>query len=116
MHAILVLSELGELDAAFSVIDGLLLRRGQLITQSRTGEHLTPAQDPIWRQTMWLFTPATKALRADPRFGALTAAIGLDDYWRSRGIEPDDRPAPDLEPHLEPEAVLPRVACRAAHG
>ena len=89
VHAILVLSELGELDAAFSVIDGLLLRRGQLVTQSRTGEYLTPAQDPIWRQTMWLFTPATKALRADPRFGALTAAIGLDDYWRSRGIEPD---------------------------
>jgi DNA-binding winged helix-turn-helix (wHTH) protein/tetratricopeptide (TPR) repeat protein len=90
VHAILVLAELGELDAAFSVIDGLLLRRGQLVTQSRTDKDLTPAQDPVWRQTMWLFTPATKALRADPRFAALADSIGLDDYWRSRGIEPDE--------------------------
>jgi tetratricopeptide (TPR) repeat protein len=88
VQAILVLSELGELDAAYSIIDGLLLRRGELITQS--GMDRTPAQDPTWRQTMWLFTPATKALRADPRFVSLTAAIGLDAYWHSRGIEPDD--------------------------
>ena len=90
VHAIMVLSELGELDAAFSIVDGLVLRRGPFISQLHSEEGRSPAQDPQWRQTQWLFTPATERLRADSRFVALTEAIGLAEFWRLRGIEPDE--------------------------
>lgn len=89
VHAILVLSELNELDAAYSIIDGMLLRRGELVAESDR----TPANDPQWRQTQWLYTPATNGLRADPRFKPLCEAIGLSEYWRKRGIGPDERPS-----------------------
>jgi hypothetical protein len=89
VHAILVLSELNELDAAYSIIDGMLLRRGQLVAESER----TPANDPQWRQTQWLYTPATDRLRADPRFKPLCDAIGLSEYWRRRGIGPDENPS-----------------------
>jgi len=89
VHAILVLSELNELDAAYSIIDGMLLRRGQLVADSDR----TPANDPQWRQTQWLYTPATDRLRADPRYKPLCDAIGLTEYWRRRGIGPDERPS-----------------------
>lgn len=89
VHAILVLSELNELDAAYSIIDGMLLRRGQLVAK----DDRTPANDPQWRQTQWLYTPATDRLRADLRFEALCDAIGLTEYWRRRGIPPDDHPS-----------------------
>jgi hypothetical protein len=86
----MVLSELGEIDAAFSIVDGLVLRRGPFLSQLISEEGHSPAQDPQWRQTQWLFTPATKQLRADSRFAALADAIGLTEYWRRRGIEPDE--------------------------
>ncbi len=90
VHAIMVLSELGEVDAAFSIVDGLVLRRGPFLFQLHSEEGRSPAQDPQWRQTQWLFTPATERLRADSRFVALTEAIGLAEFWRRRGIEPDE--------------------------
>jgi DNA-binding winged helix-turn-helix (wHTH) protein/tetratricopeptide (TPR) repeat protein len=90
VHAIMVLAELGEVDAAYSIIDGLLLRRGQHVLQPAAGEQPSPEQDPQWRQTMWLFTPATRNLRTDPRFMSLATATGLAEYWRQRGIEPDE--------------------------
>jgi DNA-binding winged helix-turn-helix (wHTH) protein/tetratricopeptide (TPR) repeat protein len=90
VHAIMVLAELGEVDAAYSLIDGFLLRRGQLVLQAPDGKKPSPEQDPQWRQTMWMFTPATKNLRTDPRFMSLATAIGLAEYWRQRGIEPDE--------------------------
>jgi DNA-binding winged helix-turn-helix (wHTH) protein/tetratricopeptide (TPR) repeat protein len=90
VHAIMILAELGEVDAAYSVIDGLLLRRGQLATRSTPEGGMSPASDPLWRQTQWLFTPATMSVRADPRFNALCDAIGLSEYWRMRGIPPDE--------------------------
>lgn len=91
VHAIMVLSALNELDAAYSIIDGLLLRRGRLVTQAPAGTGQTPENDPQWRETQWLYTPATRPLRDDPRFAALSDAIGLTEYWRRRGIEPDER-------------------------
>jgi tetratricopeptide (TPR) repeat protein len=90
VHAIMVLSELGEIDAAFSIVNGLVLRRGPFLFQLHSEEGHSPAQDPQWRQTQWLFTPATRRLRADSRFAALAEAIGLTEFWHRRGIEPDD--------------------------
>ncbi len=90
VHAILIMGALEEVDAAYSIIDGLLLRRGGLVTQTDSGQGPSPASDPLWRQTQWLFTPATKSLRAGPRFLSLCDAIGLTEFWRRRGVPPDE--------------------------
>jgi len=86
----MVLSELGELDATFSIIDGLLLTRGPLVTHAPPPARQGAEYDPQWRQTQWMFTPATNALRADPRFATLCDVIGLTKFWRQRGDGPDE--------------------------
>jgi tetratricopeptide (TPR) repeat protein len=90
VHAVMILSALDQVDAAYSVIEGLLLRRGLLVTQASQEQGTSPASDPLWRQTQWLFTPATIPLRMDPRFQVLCDSIGLSEYWRKRGAAPDD--------------------------
>jgi hypothetical protein len=80
---------LGEIDAAFAVAEGYLLRRGPLVGPLRTDGGEVPANDQRWRKTMHLFTPPVAAMQADRRFLPLCAGIGLVDYWRRRRITPD---------------------------
>ncbi len=87
-NAIMVLSMLGELDAAFDVANGFFLRRGPLIGTLWTAGGQMPLNDMRWRRTMPLFIPATAPLRADPRFRDLCKGMGLTDYWRRR-VKPD---------------------------
>jgi DNA-binding winged helix-turn-helix (wHTH) protein/tetratricopeptide (TPR) repeat protein len=85
---------LGEVDAAYSIVEGFMLRRGLIVTQDRrvaTGSEFEV--DLGWRSTQWLFTPAMKSMRDDPRFELLSGAIGLSQYWQSRGVPPDERRA-----------------------
>jgi DNA-binding winged helix-turn-helix (wHTH) protein len=83
-HAVMALSALREVDAAFEVIRGFLLSEGSMVTRdARTEPVLLSA--PTWRHTQWLFTPPTRNVRIDPRFPAFAAAIGLAEYWRERG-------------------------------
>lgn len=89
VNAIMVLSLLGEVDAAFTVADGYLLRRGPLIGTLWTGAGQMPVNDQRWRRTMMLFTPAAAAMRSDIRFPALCEGCGLADYWKRRGVAPD---------------------------
>jgi hypothetical protein len=86
----MIMGALEEVDTAYSIINGLLLRRGGLVTQVDSGQGPSPASDPLWRQTQWLFTPATRSLRADPRFLSLSKDIGLAEFWRGRGVPPDE--------------------------
>lgn len=86
--AIMVLSALEEVDAAFAVAEGFLLQRGPLVSAPGTGGPLL-ANDRGWRKTQWLYTPATAPFRADPRYPALCEGIGLTDYWRTRNVTPD---------------------------
>jgi hypothetical protein len=86
----MIASELREVDSAYSIIEGLLLRRGLLVTRVGTALDANPASDPLWRQTQWLFTPATAPLRMDSRFRILSDNIGLSEYWKRRGVAPDD--------------------------
>ncbi|HKX91220.1 MAG TPA: winged helix-turn-helix domain-containing protein [Sphingomicrobium sp.] len=89
--AILMLSALGELDGAFEVANGFLLSRGPAVLQpSSVSKSERPISIPGWRNTFGLFTPPTKAMRLDKRFGALADGLGLTDYWKRRGIGPDD--------------------------
>jgi thioredoxin-like negative regulator of GroEL len=83
-QAVMTLSALGETDAAFEIANALFV-----VSDSR-GDR-PPAKSTAWRFTPWLFTPATEALRKDPRFDRLCDESGLTEYWAKRRITPDFR-------------------------
>jgi hypothetical protein len=87
----MALSQLGELDAAFAVINGLLLSKGPLIADRPITARSFVANSPSWCRTQWLFMPPLAAVRRDPRFEVLCEEIGLARYWRRRGVGPDIR-------------------------
>jgi DNA-binding winged helix-turn-helix (wHTH) protein/Flp pilus assembly protein TadD len=87
--AILALSALGEIDAAFEVANGFLLDRGSVIVRPRPDPRLPHIDKAGWRNTYGLFIPPTKAMRLDARFANLAQGLGLTDYWNRRGIRPD---------------------------
>ena len=89
-YAILILSALGELDAAFEVANGFLLARGSVIMRPKPTPATAWVNSSGWRNTFGLFTPPTKAMRLDERFKPLADGLGLTEYWRRRGIGPDD--------------------------
>jgi tetratricopeptide (TPR) repeat protein len=80
-QAVMVLSALGDVDAAYEIANKLLL--------FRAGAPGQPSRSTAWRFTPWLFTPPVAAMRADPRFVTLCDGIGLTDYWEKRGVRPD---------------------------
>ena len=89
-NGVMLLSELGDVDAAYQVAEGFLMRRGRLLDQpqgpvDRSGFYASAG----WRSTQWLFTPATRALREDSRFTAFCESLGYTDYWRERRAWPD---------------------------
>ena len=88
-QAVLTLSALGEVDAAFEAANTLLLFRASAppATASRSGK--LPAKSTAWRFTPWLFTPPVASMRSDPRFSSLCDGIGLTEYWAKRGVKPD---------------------------
>jgi DNA-binding winged helix-turn-helix (wHTH) protein/tetratricopeptide (TPR) repeat protein len=90
-YAAMVLSQLGETDAAFDVIDALLLSKGPLVANRPILPHSFVANSPSWCRTQWLFMPPLAAVRSDGRFKALCDEIGLSRYWRQRGVAPDTR-------------------------
>jgi hypothetical protein len=89
-QGVMVLSELGEMDAAFDVSTGFLLWRGSIVRKDPVDTKKKMGPDSSWRTGLqWLFTPPCAAMRADRRFPALCDELGLADYWRSRGVRPD---------------------------
>ena len=87
-HAVMILAALGEVDAAFDVVNGFLLWRGSIIQSGKA-----PKQnwnDTEWRSAIqWLFTPPCAVMRDDARFAPLCDGIGLSEYWRHRRVRPD---------------------------
>jgi DNA-binding winged helix-turn-helix (wHTH) protein len=90
-QAVLVLSALGEVDAAFDVANQLLLYRRPIETRPKLRSAKSSVKSTSWRFAPWLFTPPTERMQSDPRFDLLCDGIGLTDYWRKRGITPDFR-------------------------
>jgi hypothetical protein len=90
-YAAMALSQLGEMDAAFAVVDGLLLSKGPLVAHRPIVPRSFVANSPSWCRTQWLFLPPLAAVRNDVRFKGLSEEIGLARYWRQRGVGPDTR-------------------------
>lgn len=88
-QAVLVLSALGEIDAAFDIANRLLLFRHPVEPRPQAGSAKPPVKSTSWRFAPWLFTPPAEPMQADPRFSALCDGIGLTDYWAKRRIKPD---------------------------
>lgn len=73
------LCALGRLDDAFAMLEGYFF-----------GSAAGPAPGALSRRkTAILFLARNAPLVNDPRFGQLTARLGLDDYWRTTGMRPD---------------------------
>ena len=89
--AAMALSQLGEVDAAFDVIDGLLLSKGRLVANRPIVPRSFVANSPSWCRTQWLFMPPLAAVRNDVRFQDLCEELGLARYWQQRHISPDTR-------------------------
>jgi DNA-binding winged helix-turn-helix (wHTH) protein len=88
-EAILIMSSIGELDTAFDIADGTLLSRGPLVPRQRPGA-AQASENAVWRTgTQWMWAPPVRAMRADPRFTPLCEGVGLVEYWRRRGVQPD---------------------------
>ena len=111
-NAIMSLSMLGEIDAAFDVAFGSFLRRGPLIGTLWGGAGEMPVNTLRWRRTVAFFIPATAPLRADPRFAELCEGLGLASYWRQRRIRPDYQLGQSLETRFQPDADFARIAGR----
>jgi DNA-binding winged helix-turn-helix (wHTH) protein/Flp pilus assembly protein TadD len=89
VNGICIATTLGDLDAAFTMADAYLLRRGPHVGALRSGPDQLPLTDQRWQMTMMLFIPAAAAMRSDPRFMALCRDMGMVDYWQASRSEPD---------------------------
>lgn len=90
-QGVIILSRVGDIDGAFAIAEGALLGRGPIIHQAASATK-SAFEDAIDRVNMqWIWTPPCAVMRADPRFGPLCDAIGLTEYWRRRGVQPDYR-------------------------
>lgn len=88
-QAVMTLSVLGEIDAAFEIANALFVVRPPERRYAQAATNRSPARSTAWRFAPWLFTPPTTPMRADPRFEAICNEIGLSDYWAKRRIRPD---------------------------
>jgi DNA-binding winged helix-turn-helix (wHTH) protein len=81
-QAVMALSALGEIDAAFEIANSLFV-----VPHAHASG--PPAKSTAWRFTPWMFTPPTAPLRRDPRFAPICDQSGLTEYWAKRGTKPD---------------------------
>lgn len=88
-QAVMVLSELGQLDAAFELAGDFLAASVDPPTNGSTPNGGGGTGSKAWRFAPWMFTPPLASFRADRRFAGICDAIGLTDYWRIRGVRPD---------------------------
>jgi tetratricopeptide (TPR) repeat protein len=77
-------SALGALDDTFEILEGYYFDSGEWTK-------VAPAAGDADRVTQPLFLPPMKAAWSDARFAPLLKRIGLEEYWRQSGTQPDFR-------------------------
>jgi len=87
-RAIREASALGRLDDAFAIADAYFFGRGFTVRDYPTAESGVSLNQ---RRTNFLFHPALRPMRSDPRFGPLVDELGLERFWRESGVQPDYR-------------------------
>jgi DNA-binding winged helix-turn-helix (wHTH) protein/Tfp pilus assembly protein PilF len=90
-NAIEVTAYLGALDASFEIARGLFLDEGFELGASAFSLEQSDYRARSRRETVQLFRPPAASMRADPRFARLCGDMGLEDYWRACGYQPDYR-------------------------
>ncbi|WP_293345667.1 winged helix-turn-helix domain-containing protein [Phenylobacterium sp.] len=90
-YAIENLSAVGRVDEAFALADAYFFSRGFVIPDVPAGPGEQARAVLEEREPSLLFLPATRAMRADPRFSRLTEELGLERYWREAKAQPDYR-------------------------
>lgn len=88
--SMMTFSTLGRVDEAFEIANGYFLGQGGAVSPAFAERQIQLA-DHMWKRSMMLFTPATLAMRQDPRFATLSEAMGLDRFWSEAGHAPDFR-------------------------
>ena len=88
-YGVMALSALGDIHSAYEIVNGLLLKRGKVITRQPNDGQNRMLNDTSWRNAQWLSTPPLARFRIDARYAALCNDIGLTAYWRARGVRPD---------------------------
>ena len=87
-EAVRVLASLGRIDEAFAVVEALYFGKGYLVADHYgAADAFTPEQ----RDSRVLFEPATRLIRANPRFERVVAQLGLKAFWRNSRFLPDYR-------------------------
>lgn len=89
VNALMALNLVGAVDEAFALSEAYYLERGPLIAAVawRPGQPRVP--DQRRRKSNMLFTPTAAPMQRDPRFLPLVEKMGLGDYWRRSGSNPD---------------------------
>ena len=90
-NAIQFACALGRVDTAFAIADAYYMGRGFTVPEVRFTPEQGSYSPPGDRMTAFLFMPVLAPMRADPRFGRLVAALGLEKYWKESGSRPDYR-------------------------
>jgi DNA-binding winged helix-turn-helix (wHTH) protein len=88
-QGVMIMSALGDVDAAFDITNGFLLSRGSVVRADEAGSRQAATDALLRLNTQWLFTPPAAAMRKDMRFRPLCEGLGLTEYWRKRGVRPD---------------------------
>jgi DNA-binding winged helix-turn-helix (wHTH) protein len=79
-------SALGQLDIVFELLRGYFFNQGAFSSPTR------PPHGPLTRYALGeLFWAPMAPVWSDRRFRGLAERIGLEDYWRSTGLQPDFR-------------------------
>jgi DNA-binding winged helix-turn-helix (wHTH) protein len=88
-YAAMALAQMGAVDEAYDVINGLLFSKGPLVASRPVEPRSFNANAPSWCRTQWLFMPPLASVRQDRRFAALCDELGLTTYWQRRGAGPN---------------------------
>jgi DNA-binding winged helix-turn-helix (wHTH) protein/tetratricopeptide (TPR) repeat protein len=80
-----MLVDIGMIDEVFALFEAYFF--GGMVN----GTRVAPPGPLDPRPTYGLFAPAVLSLRGDPRYASLLKRIGLEDYWRKSGTQPDFR-------------------------